>query len=54
LSYLVALAFGLLGVVAAFFIPSVDKRKYTDKTVAVQRKDRKVLQEKKVAEIGGP
>ncbi|KAH7410342.1 fungal trichothecene efflux pump [Phaeosphaeria sp. MPI-PUGE-AT-0046c] len=47
LSYLVALGFGLCGVVAAFFIPSVDKRKYTDKTVAVQKHDRKVLGEKK-------
>ncbi|KAI4676045.1 uncharacterized protein J4E84_009661 [Alternaria hordeiaustralica] len=54
LSYLVALAFGLLGVVAAFFIPSVDKRKYTSKTVAVQRRDRKELQEKKVAGTVGP
>jgi hypothetical protein len=49
LSYLVALAFGLCGVVAAFFIPSVDKRKYTDKTVAVQKHDRKALEEKKMA-----
>ncbi|OAG13327.1 MFS general substrate transporter [Alternaria alternata] len=54
LSYLVALAFGLLGVVAAFFIPSVDKRKYTNKTVAVQKQDRRVLQEKNIAETGGP
>lgn len=46
LSYLVALAFGLLGVIAAFFIPSVDRRKYTSKTVAVQKLDRKALQEK--------
>ncbi|KAJ4303552.1 hypothetical protein N0V90_002450 [Kalmusia sp. IMI 367209] len=48
LSYQVALAFGLLGVITAFFIPSVDKRKYTDKTVAVQQQDRKVLEEKKI------
>ncbi|EMD95086.1 hypothetical protein COCC4DRAFT_44722 [Bipolaris maydis ATCC 48331] len=47
LSYLVALAFGLLGVLAAFFIPSVDRRKYTSKTVAVQKSDRKALQDKK-------
>ncbi|EUC29242.1 hypothetical protein COCCADRAFT_8533 [Bipolaris zeicola 26-R-13] len=46
LSYLVALAFGLLGVIAAFFIPSVDRRKYTSKTIAVQKLDRKALQEK--------
>ncbi|KAH4922817.1 hypothetical protein HBI55_021690 [Parastagonospora nodorum] len=48
LSYLVALAFGLCGVVAAFFIPSVDKRKYTEKTVAVQRDDRRAMEEKKL------
>ena len=48
LSYQVALAFGLLGVIIAFFIPSVDKRKYTDKTVAVQQQDRKVLEENKI------
>lgn len=47
LSYQVALAFGLLGVICAFFIPSIDERKYTDRTVAVQSKDRKVLAEKK-------
>lgn len=51
LSYLVALAFGLLGVVAAFFIPSVDKRKYTEKTVAIQKSDRKALEEKKLAGV---
>ncbi|KAF2743842.1 MFS general substrate transporter [Sporormia fimetaria CBS 119925] len=48
LSYQVALAFGLCGVIAAFFIPSVDKRKYTSKTVAVQQADRKALNEKKL------
>ncbi|KAF2195147.1 MFS general substrate transporter [Zopfia rhizophila CBS 207.26] len=48
LSYQVALAFGVCGVIAAFFIPSVDKRKYTKKTVAVQQADRKALEEKKV------
>lgn len=45
LSYQVALAFGLVGVVAAFFIPTIDKRKYTARTVAVQQQDR----EKKIA-----
>jgi hypothetical protein len=54
LSYLVALAFGLLGVVAAFFIPSVDKRKSTNKTVAVQRRDRRELQENETAGTGAP
>ncbi|KAF2727247.1 MFS general substrate transporter [Polyplosphaeria fusca] len=48
LSYQVALAFGLCGVIAAFFIPSVDSRKYTEKTVAVQQADRKALEEKKM------
>lgn len=46
LSYQVALAFGLVGVMCAFFIPSIDERKYTDRTVAVQAKDRKGLEEK--------
>lgn len=46
LSYRVALAFGLLGVICAFFIPSIDERKYTGRTVAVQSKDRKALEEK--------
>lgn len=54
LSYLVELAFGLLGVIAAFFIPSVDKRKYTNKTVAIQQSDWKALHEKKAAEAGRP
>ena len=48
LSYQVALAFGLCGVIAAFFIPSVDSRKYTRKTVAVQQADRRALEEKKM------
>lgn len=49
LAYQVALAFGLCGVIAAFFIPSVDSRKYTKRTVAVQQQDRKALEEKKMA-----
>ncbi|KAJ4375305.1 hypothetical protein N0V83_002391 [Neocucurbitaria cava] len=53
LSYLVALAFGLVGVIAAFFIPSVDKRKYTEKTVALQKLDRRALEEKKLANVSG-
>ena len=48
LSYQVALAFGLCGVIAAFFLSSVDERKYTEKTVAVQGGDRKALAEKKM------
>lgn len=46
LSYQVALAFGLLGVICAFFIPTIDDRKYTNRTVAVQQKDREELVEK--------
>ncbi|KAF2640031.1 MFS general substrate transporter [Massarina eburnea CBS 473.64] len=46
LSYQVALAFGLCGVFAAAFIPSVDERKYTERTTAVQQRDRRALQEK--------
>lgn len=53
LSYLVALAFGLCGVGAAFFIPSVDRRKYTKKTVAVQKNDRKMMEEKKMTSAAG-
>lgn len=52
LSYEVALAFGLCGVIAAFFIPSVDQRKYTRKTVAVQQADRRALEEKKMMQGG--
>lgn len=48
LSYQVALAFGLCGVIAAFFIPTVDNRKYTRKTVAVQQKDRDALEQRKM------
>lgn len=52
LSYQVALAFGLVGCIIALFIPSVDTRKYTKKTVAVQQADKKVL-EKRVNEDPG-
>lgn len=48
LSYLIAMAFGIVGCVAAFWIPSIDRRKYTKKTVALQEQDRKMLQEKKL------
>lgn len=48
LSYQVALAFGLCGCIAALFIPSIDKRKYTKKTVALQEADRKVLKGQKL------
>jgi len=44
LAYLVALAFGICGCIAAVFIPSIDSRKYTKKTVALQEEDRKHLE----------
>lgn len=45
LSYEVALAFGLCGCIAALFVTSIDGRKYTKKTVALQEQDRKALEE---------
>jgi hypothetical protein len=48
LSYQVALAFGLCGCIAALFIPSIDSRKYTKKTVALQEADRKALEDHKL------
>lgn len=51
LSYKVAMAFGILGCLAAFWIPSIDRRKYTKKTVALQESDRKRLEEKKLERI---
>jgi hypothetical protein len=48
LSYQVALAFGLCGCIAALFIPSIDQRKYTKKTVALQEADRKALEDQKL------
>jgi len=48
MSYLVALAFGCIAVIAALFIPSIDDRKWTKRTVAVQETDRKHFEEKKV------
>ena len=47
LSYLVALAFGCIAVIAALFIPSIDERKWNKMTVAVQESDRKKMQEQK-------
>lgn len=46
LSYKVALAYGLCGCIAASFIPSIDRRKYTEKTVALQEADRKALEQR--------
>lgn len=46
LAYQVALAFGLIGCVCAWFIPSIDQRKLNTRTVAVQQKDQQYLQEK--------
>jgi hypothetical protein len=48
LSYLVALAFGCVACIAAFFIRDIDERKWTKKTVAVQETDRKAMEEKKL------
>lgn len=47
LAYQVALAFGLLGCIAALFIPSIDKRKLNNRTVALQEKDLQNLEDKK-------
>lgn len=52
LSYQIALAFGLLGCIAALWITSIDSRKYTKKTVALQESDRKALREKESAGSG--
>jgi hypothetical protein len=51
LSYLVALAFGCVACIAAFFIRDIDERKWTKKTVAVQETDRKAMDEKKIQQI---
>jgi len=48
LSYQVALAFGLCGCIAALFIKSIDVRKYTKKTVALQEADRKAVADRKL------
>jgi hypothetical protein len=48
LAYQVALAFGLVGCICAWFIPSIDQRKLNTRTVAVQQKDAQHLQEKKM------
>jgi hypothetical protein len=46
LSYEVAVAFGVLGCIAALFVKTIDTRKYTKNTVALQEADRKALKEK--------
>jgi hypothetical protein len=51
LSYLVALAFGCVACIAAFFIRDIDDRKWTKKTVAVQETDRKAMEEKKLQQL---
>ncbi|CAK7205596.1 hypothetical protein SEUCBS139899_008374 [Sporothrix eucalyptigena] len=51
LSYEVALAFGLCGCIAALFISSVDVRKWTAQTVAVQQADRRALAEKAIQTV---
>jgi hypothetical protein len=52
LAYQVALGFGLLGCCAAFCMQSIDERKYTDRTVALQESDRKMLKETRQAAAG--
>ncbi|KAH6670783.1 fungal trichothecene efflux pump [Halenospora varia] len=47
LSFLVAMAFGFVACVAAYFTVSIDKRKFTKKTMAVVEKDRGRLEERK-------
>jgi hypothetical protein len=49
LAFQIALAFGLVATICAVFIPDIDERKYTDKTVAVQDADFKELQARKLA-----
>jgi hypothetical protein len=46
LAYLVALAFGLVGCLCALCLESIDTRKYTKNTVALQEKDREALEER--------
>lgn len=51
LAYLVALAFGIIGCICAWFIPSIDKRKLNNRTVALQEKDQQQLHDLK---LNGP
>ena len=50
-AYYVALAFVILGCISALFMPSVDVRKYTKNTVALQEADREHLAEKKEVQM---
>lgn len=47
LGYQVALAFGIVGCIAALFIPSIDERKYSERTVALQEQDRLAVEAKR-------
>lgn len=49
MAYRVALAFGILGCICAWFIPSIDRRKLNNRTVAVQERDHQQLQEIKLS-----
>jgi hypothetical protein len=46
LVFLVAIAFGGIGIIACWFTESIDERKYTKKTVAVMETERKAMQQK--------
>jgi hypothetical protein len=46
LSYEGAVAFGVLGCIAALFVKTIDTRKYTKNTMALQEADRKALKGK--------
>jgi len=48
LVFLVAIAFGGIGIIACWFTESIDERKYTKKTVAVMETERKAMQQKDI------
>lgn len=48
MAFLVAMAFGGVAVIAAFFTVSIDERKYTRKTMAAVEQDHKRFEEKKL------
>lgn len=53
LVFLVAMAFGFVACIAAFFTVSIDKRKYTNKTMAVLEQDHKMLEDKMQQKAAG-
>lgn len=46
LVFFVAVAFGIIATIAAFFTVSIDRRKYTKNTMAVQETERRRISEK--------